>query len=234
MGLELEALMRGGTLKEEYDLVDEYKEEVPLEVEQPRLIVRLGKLPGTLPGTLPGALPALPVDLSGAATPGVAGGSSQADGSEAEGSGAGDSGAGDSGAGDSHSADVTDASESAQSDSGGVDEAVEEVTEGGAQIARDARQIAPDRAHPIEEEMTAAVAADLDETELAASIREAQQRKRGLGAEMASLRSTPASSNPVMRKRVQTKLDALQQAHERVDAELRLLLEQRDGGAAPS
>ena len=230
MGLELEALMRGGTLKEEYDLVDEYKEEVPPEVEQPRLIVRLGKLPGTLPG----ALPALPVDLSGAATPGVAGGSSQADGSEAEGSGAGDSGAGDSGAGDSHSADVTDASESAQSDSGGVDEAVEEVTEGGAQIARDARQIAPDRADPIEEEMTAAVAADLDETELAASIREAQQRKRGLGAEMASLRSTPASSNPVMRKRVQTKLDALQQAHERVDAELRLLLEQRDGGSAPS
>tara|TARA_B100000524_G_scaffold48755_1_gene23031 strand:+ start:155 stop:856 length:702 start_codon:yes stop_codon:yes gene_type:complete len=230
VGLELEALMRGGTLKEEYDLVDEYKEEVPPEVEQPRLIVRLGKLPGTLPG----ALPALPVDLSGAATPGVAGGSSQADGSEAEGSGAGDSGAGDSGAGDSHSADVTDASESAQSDSGGVDEAVEEVTEGGAQIARDARQIAPDRADPIEEEMTAAVAADLDETELAASIREAQQRKRGLGAEMASLRSTPASSNPVMRKRVQTKLDALQQAHERVDAELRLLLEQRDGGAAPS
>ena len=230
MGLELEALMRGGTLKEEYDLVDEYKEEVPPEVEQPRLIVRLGKLPGTLPG----ALPALPVDLSGAATPGVAGGSSQADGSEAEGSGAGDSGAGDSGAGDSHSADVTDASESAQSDSGGVDEAVEEVTEGGAQIARDARQIAPDRADPIEEEITAAVAADLDETELAASIREAQQRKRGLGAEMASLRSTPASSNPVMRKRVQTKLDALQQAHERVDAELRLLLEQRDGGAAPS
>ena len=225
VGLELEALMRGGTLKEEYDLVDEYKEEVPPEVEQPRLIVRLGKLPGTLPG----ALPALPVDLSGAATPGVAGGSSQADGSEAEGSGAGDSGAGDS-----HSADVTDASESAQSDSGGVDEAVEEVTEGGAQIARDARQIAPDRADPIEEEMTAAVAADLDETELAASIREAQQRKRGLGAEMASLRSTPASSNPVMRKRVQTKLDALQQAHERVDAELRLLLEQRDGGAAPS
>ena len=225
VGLELEALMRGGTLKEEYDLVDEYKEEVPPEVEQPRLIVRLGKLPGTLPG----ALPALPVDLSGAATPGVAGGSSQADGSEAEGSGAGDSGAGDS-----HSADVTDASESAQSDSGGVDEAVEEVTEGGAQIARDARQIAPDRADPIEEEITAAVAADLDETELAASIREAQQRKRGLGAEMASLRSTPASSNPVMRKRVQTKLDALQQAHERVDAELRLLLEQRDGGAAPS